>query len=170
MGRAAEGFGMAETASTGKESDEEVPGREGMRFVPPFGLDEIKSILPHRPPFLFVDHIEEIVPDRRIVGYKFFTSAEAIFQGEFTFVPPAVLIEVMAQVGAILVLNKLENCGKIIYFMGIEWVRFRKAVPPGTQLRVEADVMRVRKRLGAFRGRASVGGALVADGIMKFAL
>ncbi|MFC2171474.1 3-hydroxyacyl-ACP dehydratase FabZ [Acidobacteriota bacterium] len=142
----------------------------GMRFVPPFGHEEIKSILPHRPPFLLVDYIEEIEPDKRIVGYKYFTSGEPIFQGDFTFVPPAIITEVMAQVGAILVLNKSENSGKFIYFMGIERIRFRKAVPPGSLLKVEADVVRIRRRIGIFRGKAFLGDKMVADGVMMFAL
>jgi len=132
----------------------------------------IETILPHRAPFLFVDRIDALEPDRRIVGTRVWSPAEAVISlpDGSRAVPVAYLAECMAQVGAVLILAKPENLGKLIFFLGIDHARFRAPVRPGDELRVEATVRRLRSRMGALGGRALVGDRLIADGEMTFAL
>ncbi|MFN8059440.1 MAG: 3-hydroxyacyl-ACP dehydratase FabZ [Vicinamibacterales bacterium] len=132
----------------------------------------IERILPHRFPFLLVDRIIEIELDRRIVGIKNVSRNEPYLSRDRDEVvlPPAVLTEAVAQVGAILILAKPENREKLIYFMGIERVRFRRPVRPGDTLVIEAVVGRLRSRMGVLKGHARVNGQVVAEGQMTFAL
>ena len=133
---------------------------------------EIAAILPHRAPFLLVDRITALEPDRRVVGERTWCSAEArVGLPEAGYaVPGTYLAECMAQVGAVLILSKLENRGRLIYFMGIERIRFLAPVRAGETLEVEAVVKRLRSRIGTLDGHARVGGRLVAAGSMTFAL
>jgi 3-hydroxyacyl-[acyl-carrier-protein] dehydratase len=133
---------------------------------------EIESILPHRPPFLFVDRVVEIEVDRRVVGTRVWAAGEATITlpDRTRAVPAAYLAECMAQVGAVLILSKPENRGKLIYFLSIDSARFRRPVRAGDLLSVEAEVVRLRSRMGTLRGRARVGDRLIADGSMTFAL
>ena len=84
--------------------------------------------------------------------------------------PPTILTEAVAQVGAIMILSKPENREKLIYFMGIERVRYRRAVRPGDVVEIEATVLRLKSRMGLLRGVARVAGQVVAEGTMTFAL
>jgi 3-hydroxyacyl-[acyl-carrier-protein] dehydratase len=139
----------------------------------PLDYSAIERILPHRYPFLLVDRITELEPDKRIVGIKNVTLNERYLArqpGERPALPPTVLTEAVAQVGAILILSKAENREKLIFFMGIERVRYRYPVYPGDTVEIEARVRRLRNRMGQLDGFARVGKRIVVDGTMTFAL
>jgi 3-hydroxyacyl-[acyl-carrier-protein] dehydratase len=139
----------------------------------PLDQRAIQQILPHRYPFLLVDRITELEPDKRIVGIKNVSLGERYLSqqlGAAPAVPPTILTECVAQVGAILILSKPENRDKIPLFVGIERVRYRRPVCPGDVLEVEARVKRLRSRMGQLYGFARVNGKVVLDGTMTFAL
>jgi 3-hydroxyacyl-[acyl-carrier-protein] dehydratase len=127
----------------------------------------IAAILPHRYPFLLVDRIIELVPGERIVGIKQVTINESFFQGHFPGAPvmPGVLIvEAMAQVGAVYALSQMENREqKLVLFSGIDNARFRRPVVPGDTLTLEVTPVRVGSRVQKMRGRALVNGQLAAE-------
>lgn len=134
-------------------------------------VNEIKKILPHRYPFLLVDRIIELEPGKRIVGIKNVTANEEFFQGHFPEEPvmPGVLIlEAMAQTGAIHVLKDMDAEGEVVLFGGMDKVAFRRRVVPGDQLRIEAEVDRIRPPFGRYKARALVDGELAAQAILKF--
>ena len=144
-----------------------------MDITLPLDYSAIERILPHRYPFLLVDRITELVPDKRIVGIKNVTLNERYLAhrpGEQPVLPPTILTEAVAQVGAIMILAKPENREKLIYFMGIERVRYRGSVHPGDVVRIEGVVKRLRSRMGVLSGSASVDGRVVLSGTMTFAL
>ncbi|MBA2495248.1 MAG: 3-hydroxyacyl-ACP dehydratase FabZ, partial [Acidobacteria bacterium] len=124
----------------------------------------IQEILPHRYPFLLVDKIIELVPRERIVGIKQVTTNEYFFQGHFPDAPvmPGVLIiEALAQVGAILALREFEDrTNKIPFFSGIEKARFRRPVVPGDTLVLEVMALRIGSRIQKMRGTARVDGQI----------
>jgi 3-hydroxyacyl-[acyl-carrier-protein] dehydratase len=139
----------------------------------PLDYSAIERILPHRYPFLLVDRIMEFETDRRIVGVKNVSLNDRYLAhppGEPPVLPPTILTEAVAQVGAIMILSKPENREKLIFFMGISRVRFRHAVRPGDVVIIEALVRRLRSRMGVLRGIAKVDGKVVAEGTMTFAL
>jgi 3-hydroxyacyl-[acyl-carrier-protein] dehydratase len=144
-----------------------------MDLTLPLDYAAIERILPHRYPFLLVDRIIEFEPDKRIVGIKNVSLNERYLTrrtGELPVLPPTILTEAMAQVGAIMILAKPENRQKLPYFMGIERVRYRRPVHPGDVVEIEAIVQRLRSRMGRLRGIARVGGKIVVEGTMTFAL
>ena len=137
----------------------------------PLDQRAIQQILPHRYPFLLVDRITELEPDKRIVGIKNVSISERFLShSPAPGVPPTILTECVAQVGAILILSKPENRDKIPLFVGIERVRYRRAVCPGDVVEVEARVKRLRSRMGQLYGFARVNGEVVLEGTMTFAL
>jgi len=139
----------------------------------PFDQTIIQRILPHRYPFLLVDRITEFETDKRIVGIKNVSINEQILArepGQTPTLPPTLLTEAVAQVGAILILAKPENKDKLIFFMGIERVRFRRPVYAGDQVVITATVKRLRSKMGWLQGVATVNGAVCAEGTMTFAL
>jgi 3-hydroxyacyl-[acyl-carrier-protein] dehydratase len=139
----------------------------------PLDYTAIERILPHRYPFLLVDRITEFEPDKRIVGIKNISLNERYLSyrdGEQPVLPPTILTEAVAQVGAIMILAKPETREKLIFFMGIEKVRYRQPVHPGDQVVIEALVRRLRSRMGVLRGIARVDGKVVVEGTMTFAL
>lgn len=139
----------------------------------PLDYSAIERILPHRYPFLLVDRVTAFEPDQRIVGIKNVSLNERyLWHGESgqPALPPTILTEAIAQVGAILILSKPENAEKLIFFMGIERVRFRRPVRPGDVVEIEAVVRRLRSRMGVLSGAARVNGEVVCDGRMTFAL
>ncbi len=135
-----------------------------------FDIQQILEILPHRYPLLLVDRIISLERGKRITGLKNVTFNEPFFQGHFPGFPvmPGVLIvEAMAQVGAVLLLGDMpDRSGKLVYFAGIDKAKFRRPVVPGDQLRFEVEVLKLRSRTARLRGEAFVGDALVAEAEM----
>src|SRR5258708_11028673 len=127
----------------------------------PLEIEDIKAILPHRYPFLFVDRILEFEEDRRIVGVKNVTSNERYFiagPGGVPILPASILTEAMAQVGAGLILAKPRNRGRVIYFMCIDRVRYRRPVVAGHHGLFQATVGRLRSKIGSVRVRGTAAG------------
>jgi 3-hydroxyacyl-[acyl-carrier-protein] dehydratase len=137
-----------------------------------FDHHDIAKILPHRPPFLMVDRIIGFEPDRRIVGIKNVGADDPYMTSECgrPVLPPTMLMEAMAQVGAILVLAKEENRHLLIFFGGVTRARYRRPAYAGDQLVIEARVDRLRGRMGRLKGAARIDGVLIAHGMMSFAL
>jgi 3-hydroxyacyl-[acyl-carrier-protein] dehydratase len=140
----------------------------------PLDYAAIERILPHRYPFLLVDRVTELEADRRIIGIKNVSQNDRYLWhgvgGDRAVLPPTILTEAIAQVGAILILAKPENRERIPLFMGIERVRYRRPVHPGDTVEIEAIVKRLRSRMGILSGAARVNGVVVCDGTMTFAL
>jgi 3-hydroxyacyl-[acyl-carrier-protein] dehydratase len=139
----------------------------------PLDYAAIERILPHRYPFLLVDRITEFEIDKRIVGIKNVSFNERFLSHvdrEQPVLPPTILTEAVAQVGAIMILAKPENRQRLIFFAGIERVRFRRPVRAGDVVEIEARVLRLRSRMGVLKGAARVDGKVVIDGTMTFAL
>ncbi len=138
----------------------------------PLEIEDIKAILPHRSPFLLVDRVLELEEDRRVVGLKNVTTNERYFiagPGGVPTLPATIITEAMAQAGAVLILYKPENRSRLVYFMGIDRVRYRRPVVAGDQLILQAEVLRLRSRMGSLRGTALVGGEVACEGQMTFA-
>ena len=139
-----------------------------------YGIADILRLLPHRYPFLLVDRILELEPEKRVVGLKNVTINEPFFQGHFPGAPvmPGVLIiEAMAQTGGVLIFRDLPNREeKLVYFTGIEDARFRRPVVPGDQLRLEMQSVNRRKDFGKMHGKATVDGKLAAEATLLFAI
>lgn len=144
-----------------------------MDLTLPLDHAAIEQILPHRYPFLLVDRIIELEVDKRIVGIKNVSLNERYLWRTTSgapVLPPTILTEAVAQVGAILVLAKPENRQRLPFFAGIERVRYRRPVHPGDVVVIEANVIRLRSRMGMLKGVARVDGRPVIDGTMTFAL
>jgi 3-hydroxyacyl-[acyl-carrier-protein] dehydratase len=144
-----------------------------MDLTLPLDYAAIERILPHRYPFLLVDRITELEVDKRIVGIKNVSLNERYLSHTTNgspVLPPTILTEAIAQVGAIMILAKPENRQRLPYFMGIERVRYRRPVHPGDVVVIEVDVVRLRSRMGRLKGVARVDGKKVIDGTMTFAL
>jgi 3-hydroxyacyl-[acyl-carrier-protein] dehydratase len=141
----------------------------------PMTLDsvEIQRIIPHRYPFLLVDKIIEMELGKRAVGIKNVTANEPFFQGHFPgfpVMPGVLMIEAIAQVGAVAVLAMPANKGKLAFFAGVDEVRFKRQVVPGDTLRIEVTLTRVRGPIGQGVGEATVDGQLACRGSFMFAL
>jgi 3-hydroxyacyl-[acyl-carrier-protein] dehydratase len=131
-----------------------------MDLTLPLDYAAIERILPHRYPFLLVDRITEFEVDKRIVGIKNVSQNErylAVVPTGERVLPPTILTEAVAQVGAIMILAKPENRQRLIYFMGIERVRYRRAVHPGDVVVIEATVLKLRSRMGLLKARRGRG-------------
>ena len=142
--------------------------RQGHRTDPTrMDIASIQRVLPHRYPFLLVDRIVEIEPGVRIVGIKNVTINEPFFQGHFPghpIMPGVLIVEAMAQVGGMLLMGSVDNPdSKVVYFTGLDGVRFRRPVLPGDQLRFEVEVVQVRGRTFRTRGQAFVDGQVVCE-------
>ncbi|AUS10192.1 3-hydroxyacyl-[acyl-carrier-protein] dehydratase FabZ [Laceyella sacchari] len=136
-------------------------------------VKQIQEIIPHRYPFLLVDRIVEWEPGKRAVGIKNVTVNEPFFQGHFPdypVMPGVLIIEALAQVGAVIVLGLEENKGKLAFFAGIDKVRFREQVKPGDTLTLEVEMIRLRGSMGKGKGIARVGDKVVAEGELMFAI
>jgi 3-hydroxyacyl-[acyl-carrier-protein] dehydratase len=144
-----------------------------MDLTLPLDHAAIERILPHRYPFLLVDRVTEFEEDKRIVGIKNVSRNERYLSQALNgspALPPTILTEAVAQVGAILILAKPENRQRLPFFAGIKRVRFRHPVHPGDVLEIEANVVRIRSRMGVLKGVVRVAGKIVFEGTMTFAL
>lgn len=135
--------------------------------------EEIKKILPHRDPFLFVDRVENLEPGKRAVGYRKVNASDYYFKGHFPghpVMPGVLILEALAQVGGVVMLSLAELHGKIAYFMSVDFCKFRQTVVPGDELRLEVEVLRCRAKTGQCSGKAFVGEKLVCEAEVKFAI
>ena len=136
-------------------------------------IEAIKEILPHRYPFLLVDRILELAPGKRAVGLKNVTVNEPFFQGHFpqrAIMPGVLIIEIMAQVGGVMILSVDEHRGKLAYLGTVDNAKFRKPIVPGDTLEVTVELLRLRGNMGKVRCVARVGGEEAAEADILFAL
>lgn len=135
----------------------------------PLDILAIREILPHRYPFLLVDRIVEMSPER-IVGIKNVTANEEFFQGhfpDFPVMPGVLILEAMAQVGGVLVLSNVpDRHKKLVFFASVDEAKFRRPVVPGDQLRMEITVLKWKSSVAKMRGEAFVDGQLVAEAVV----
>lgn len=155
-------------------TEPEKPADTAGSRIGPLNINQIKGILPHRYPFLLLDRVVEIERKKKITALKNVTANEPFFEGHFPGAPlmPGVLIvEAMAQAGAVLLLTELEDRdSKLIVFTGIERARFRRPVVPGDQLRFEVEVLAWRHNAGRMGGQAFVDGKLVCEATVSCAV
>lgn len=144
-----------------------------MTFTPPLGKGEIEQILPHRDPFLLLDEVLELEPGVRVVARKLVRPDEWYLTGHFPgrpIMPGVLMVEAMAQTGAVAVLADEENRGKLALFAGIDDVRFKRIVEPGDELELTCELERVRGPIGRGRATATVAGELAVRGTLTFAV
>ena len=137
------------------------------------GVKEIKEILPHRHPFLLVDCIEELEPGVRAVGYKNLTYDESFFAGHFPdepVMPGVLMVEALAQTGAVAVLSLPENKGKTAYFAAINSCKFKRKVVPGDRLRLECESIRCKGPVGIGKATATVDGQIAVIAELTFSI
>ena len=139
----------------------------------PFGRDAIESILPHRAPFLLLDEVVELVPGARVAATYRVPEDGWWFAGHFPerpVMPGVLIVEAMAQTGAVAVLAEEENRGRIAFFAGIDECRFKRVVSPGETLSLVCEIDQVRGPIGRGKATAHVGDALAARGTLTFAV
>ena len=137
------------------------------------GREEIEAILPHRPPFLLIDEVVELEPGERVVARKTVRPDEWYLSGHFPgrpVMPGVLIVEAMAQTGAVAVLSQEENRGRLALFAGIDDVRFKRIVEPGDELELECTLEAVRGPIGKGKATARVDGQLAARGTLTFAV
>lgn len=136
-------------------------------------INEIKKIIPHRYPFLLVDKAEILIPGKKGIGYKNITIGEPFFTGHFPeepIMPGVLIVEALAQVGAIVLLSEKKFQGKTPYFAGLNKVRFKRKVIPGDTLNMEVEITRLRGSIGIGQGKAFVDDELACEGEFLFAI
>jgi len=139
----------------------------------PLDRAAIEAILPHREPFLLIDEVLELEPGERVVALKRVREDEWYLRGHFPgrpVMPGVLIVEAMAQTGAVAVLSEEENRGRIALFAGIDDTRFKRIVEPGDELQLECTLEQVRGPIGQGRARATVDGQLAARGTLTFAV
>ncbi len=137
----------------------------------PLNEEQIKEIIPHRPPFLFVREIRELEPGKRVVGLLPIAKDEWVLKGHFPsypIVPGVIIVEALAQTGAVALLSMPEFKGKIPFFAGLEKVRFRKPVFPGDVVELEVKMEQMRGAIGKAQGTARVRGEVVTTALLTF--
>ncbi|MCI8667938.1 MAG: 3-hydroxyacyl-ACP dehydratase FabZ [Lachnospiraceae bacterium] len=135
------------------------------------GIQEIMEIIPHRQPFLLLDRVEDLEPGVRAVAYKNVTYNEPFFAGHFPqepVMPGVLMVEALAQAGAVAILSLEENKGKTAYFGGINSARFRKKVVPGDVLKLECEIIKRKGPIGVGSAKASVNGEIVVNAELTF--
>lgn len=138
-----------------------------------YNTQEIMEILPHRHPFLLIDTIEELEPGVRAVGRKNVTFNEPYFAGHFPgnpVMPGVLILEALAQTGAVAILSLPENRGKTAYFAGIDKAKFKQMVRPGDTLELETTIIRCKGPIGVGEAIATVNGKLAAKAVLTFAV
>ena len=136
-------------------------------------INEIMKIIPQRAPFLMIDRVEEVVEGKSAKGYKNVTINEPFFNGhfpEYPVMPGVLILEALAQMGAICMLSKEEFRGKIGFLVGADKVRWKKQVMPGDRLDLEVEIVKVKGSIGIGKGIATVDGKLVCQGEIMFAI
>jgi 3-hydroxyacyl-[acyl-carrier-protein] dehydratase len=139
----------------------------------PFGRDVIEAIIPHREPFLLLDEVTELEPGRRVVARRAVNAEDPWFAGHFPgrpVMPGVLIVEAMAQAGAVAVLVEEENRGRIAFFAGIDDCRFKRIVEPGDTLTLTCEIDQVRGPIGRGKATAHVGDQLAARGTLTFAV
>jgi 3-hydroxyacyl-[acyl-carrier-protein] dehydratase len=139
----------------------------------PFGRDVIEQILPHRDPFLLIDEVLELEPGKRIVARKTVRADEWYLAGHFPgrpIMPGVLMVEGMAQAGAVAVLSLEENRGRLALFAGIDDLRFKRLVGPGDTLLYECEIEALRGPVGRGKAKATVDGELAVRGTLTFAV
>lgn len=135
-------------------------------------INEIKEIIPHRYPFLLIDKVEELT-DTKAVGYKNVSINEPFFQGHFPqepVMPGVLLVEALAQLGAVAILSQEKFKGKTAYFAGLDKVRFKRKVVPGDVVRLEIEIIKMKGSIGVGKGIATVNGEKACLGELTFAI
>jgi 3-hydroxyacyl-[acyl-carrier-protein] dehydratase len=134
-------------------------------------INQIKEIIPHRYPFLLLDRVEEMIPGQKVIAKKNVTANEEFFNGHFPqepVMPGVLIIEALAQAGAVALLSMDEFKGKTAYFGGMDKVKFRKKVVPGDTLMLDVEIIKVKKVAGIGKGIAYVDGKKVAEAELTF--
>jgi 3-hydroxyacyl-[acyl-carrier-protein] dehydratase len=142
-------------------------------FALPLDRAAIEAILPHREPFLLIDEVLELEPGERVVALKHVREDEWYLRGHFPgrpVMPGVLIVEAMAQTGAVAVLSEEENRGRLALFAGIDDTRFKRIVEPGDVLQLECTLEQVRGPIGKGKARATVDGQLAARGTLTFAV
>ena len=135
------------------------------------GIKEIEEIIPHRHPFLLIDCIEELEPGVRAVGYKAVTFHEDFFRGHFPqepVMPGVLIVEALAQTGAVAILSMPENKGKVAYFGAINNAKFKKKVVPGDKLKLECEIIKQKGTVGVGKATATVDGKVAVAAELTF--
>ena len=138
-----------------------------------FNLEQIKEILPHRYPFLLIDKIIEFIPEKKAVGIKNINKDEYFFQGHFPgrpVMPGVLILEAMAQVGGIIIMQMNVSYGKLAVLAGTDKVRFRSIVIPGDQMIITSELIALKTKLGKVKSKVEVENKLVAEAEILFSL
>lgn len=143
-------------------------GEQGGSNIGPLDIGRVMAALPHRFPMLLVDRVEELILDKSIVAVKAVTINEAFFQGHFPgrpIMPGVLTVEALAQAAGVLAVESLglAGSGKLVYFMAIDNVKFRKPVEPGVLLKLHVEFVQKRSRVCKFAGKALIDGELAAE-------
>jgi len=152
---------------------EQKTASQGASLAGEMDVNQIMKVLPHREPFLFVDRITHLEKGKRAIGLKNVTINDYFFRGHFPgrpVMPGVLILEAMAQVGGVMMLESQENRGKLALFLAIDNAKFRKVVVPGDQLVFEVVAGKMRSKIGSVHGKATVDGKVVAEADLMFAL